>query len=199
MVSVTLIVVGFLLVTALVMAVARGSTARWERDKRAAVAARAEDAARRPAPTGPALRMPGGVSRAVAALRRGVSRFRPGKALGLLRPEGGEEGTARGGPIRRRVGALRWSLSGRRLRSARWTTSRAPAARIDGEPAETAAAPDPSRAVAGARNDGVDTGTLLRRAVPRARRRAPAFLHRDTEPKDERIPRDDRNESPTAH
>ncbi len=199
MVSVTLIVVGFLLVTAVVMAVARESTARWERDRRAAVAARAEDAARRTVPTGPALRMPGAVTRTVAALRSRVARFRPGKALGLRRPEGGEQGPARGGPIRRRVGALRSSLSGGRLRRGRSTTSRPPAARVDGGPAGTAPAPEPSRAATGARSDGVDTGKLSRRAVPRARRRALAFLHRDTEPRDERVPREDRNESPTAH
>ena len=77
---------------------------------------------------------------------------------------------------------------------------RAPAVPVDGDEADEALPPQP--AATDVRSDRVASAagrSLLRRTVPRARRRALAFLHRDKHPQDVRIPQENRDESPTAH
>ncbi len=147
--SLTLIAVGFLLATAVVMALARSSTARWERDRRASVAVRAHEAA----PRTPAARSIMGRSAAVArvglsALRDRGSRFPPVTVVGRLLSKGKARSLARVRSIRRVTGDVRAPLGGGRVLRGRWTTGRSPAA-------------------------------LLRRRIPRGPRRALAFLHRD--------------------
>ena len=202
MLSLTLITIGFLLATAVVMALARASTARWERDKRAAVAVRADGSARRTpadgsAPGGPLARIRAGL----AALRDGVARRLPVAVLGRLVPTGVRRRTSR---LRRRMLRLLPSaLSGGRLRRGRRTESRSPGPPVegDGDGVDTTRAPGPPRAATGVRADGVATTAglrLLRRAVPRGRRRALAFLHRHGKGRDRHLPQDDRDGSPTA-
>jgi hypothetical protein len=125
MVPLTLIVVGFLVATAVVMALARGSTARWEQDRRAAVAARADESARRTSSAGSTRRTQGAVRRGVAALRGRVSRLAPVRAVVRLVPTDVRDRTSRM-PLRRVVGGLTSSLSGAgaKLRAGRWKKSR---------------------------------------------------------------------------
>jgi hypothetical protein len=203
MVSLTLIGVGLLVATAVVIALARGSTARWERDKRAPVAVRADLSARRTSSAGSASSIPGTKTRrGIAALRSQASRFPPVKILAQLLPKGMKQGTSsRVRPIRRLVGVLRSSLFGGKLRGRRWTTSRSPALPVDGDGADVALDPEPSRAATDSRSDGVASAArrkLLRRTVPRARRRALVFLHRHEDPEDARIRHEDSDESSPA-
>ena len=195
--SLTLIAVGFLLVTAVVIALARSSTARWERDRRASVAVRADGAARRPRAPDAVLGRFGALTRArLAALRHQVSRFPLGTVLARVLPKGVLRGRARVRPIRRLAAVLRSSLLGGTLR---WTKSRSPARPAD-DGAETALAPAPSRAVTALRAHGVAKAAsrlLSRRTVRRGRRRALAFLHRN-EAHDAVVPHDDGQESPAA-
>ncbi len=200
MVSLTLITVGFLLATAAVMALARASTARWERDKRASVAVRADGSTRRTSAAGLALGRPSVMTRAgLAALHDHISRFRPVTVLARLRPKGRQQGTTRVQPIRRLVRVLRSSLSGGKLRRGRWTTSRSPALPVDSDRVDTAPAQEPSRAATDIRADGFAKAAgrqLLRRTVTRGRRRALAFLHRHGA-QEAPIPQKDRDGSPT--
>jgi hypothetical protein len=93
MVSLTLIAVGFLAATAAVIALARGSTARWPQDKGASVAVRADVSARRTSSAGSDSRIPSAMARRrVAALRSQASRFPPVKVLAGLRPKGMKQG-----------------------------------------------------------------------------------------------------------
>ena len=202
MISLTLIAVGFLVATAVVMALARGSTARWERDKRAAVAVRAHESPRRTSAAGSALGIPSArTRRGVAALRSQVSRFPPVKVLARLVPGGMKQGTLRVRPIRRLTGVLSSLLLGGKLRGGRWTKSSSPALPVDGDGADMAIAPKPSRVVIDIRGVGVAGAArrkLLRRTVPRGRRRALAFLHRHEVAPDAHIPHEGSGESPAA-
>jgi hypothetical protein len=197
-VSLTLIVVGFVVATALAIVLARRSTARWERDKRAAVAARAAGSARRPPPS------------AVAALRSRISRFPPVPVLTRLVGAGWDQGTRR---VRRPARVLRSSLIGLTARAGRWRSSRSASAPVDGDGADTPLAEDASGAADGVGGDGVggngvggsgggDTGVggrrLFRRTGRRVSRRALAFLHRQGSPEDAPVPHGDRAESPPA-
>lgn len=194
MVSLTLITVGFLVATGLVVALARESTARWERAKRAAVAVRAAVPARQSSPAGSALRTAGAmVRRRVAALRSQASRFPPVTAVGRFLPKGLKRETPGRGPIRRLLGDLRPSRFGGILRRGRWTKGSSPARPVDGEEAPRTATDGRSRGVAGAAGQG-----RLRRTVPRAHRRALAFLHRHEGPQDARTPHESSDGSPTA-
>jgi hypothetical protein len=202
MVSLTFIVVGFLVATVLVMALARGSTARWERDKRASIAARDDVSTRRTSSAGSAFRIPGALTRkGVAALRSQASRFPPVKVLARLLPDGREQGTSRVRPFRRQVVVLRSFLLGRKLRGGWWRESRSRALPVDREERDVALAREPSRAATDIRSDEASRSAgrqLWRRTVPRAPRRALAFLHRHEDVPDARIPHEDSDESPTA-
>jgi hypothetical protein len=194
MVSLTLITVGFLVATGLVVALARESTARWERAKRAPVAVRAAVPARQTSPAGSALRTAGAMARrGVAALRGQASRLPPVTALGRLLPKGLKRGTPGRGPSRRLLGELRPSRIGGNLRRGRWTKGRSPALPVDGDEAPRDATDARSGGVAGAAGQ-----ERSRRTVPRAHRRALAFLHRHEGPQDARTPHESSDGSPTA-
>jgi hypothetical protein len=113
----TLTVAGFLVATALVIALARTSTARWERASRAAVAARRDDVGARTTRAG--FPSPRAVVRRVAdAIRAHASLSGPGtvaaSTLGTM--------AKRVAPVRallRLFGRLRGSLSGERRRRVR--------------------------------------------------------------------------------
>jgi hypothetical protein len=151
MLTLTLIAVGFLVAVALVIALARGSTARWERVKRASVAVRADVPARPTSSAGSAVRVRSSM------LRRGVAVLL-GEAARL--PRAIWRGMGRPRPIRR-LGALRSSLFGPKLRTARWRKSRSPDLPVQGDGAGKPHARRPLRATAA-----------------RAPRRALAFVHR---------------------
>jgi hypothetical protein len=198
----TLIAVGFLVATAGVMALARGSTARWERDKRASVAARAEGSVRRTSPAGSAFRRPGALTRrGAAALRSQASRLPPVRVVAGLLPKAAKQGSSRVRPIRRLVGDLRSWLSGGKVRGERWTKLRSAAGPVDGDAADTALAKEPTPVATGSRGDAVARAArrkVWQRTVRRAPRRALAFLHRHEDSRDARIPHEDSDQSPTA-
>lgn len=207
MATLTLIAVGFLVATALVIALARASTARWEQDKRALAAVRADISARRTSSASSAFRIPRELTtRGVAALRNQTSRFPPWKVLAQLLPTDTKRATSRVRPLRRLVGVLR-PLSGGKFRGGRWTKSRSPVLPVEGDgdlggaEGEMPLGPKPSGAATDIRSNGFARTAdpkLLRSAVPRARRRALAFLHRHEEPEDARIRHGDRDGSPTS-
>ncbi len=120
MVSHLLIAVGFLAAVAAVIALARGSTARWERDRRARVAVRADDRPRRTSPAGSW--MPSAAARrAVDSVRRSAVGLGSG-LLGRLRRKGSGQGPpAR--PVAGAVGGRPSALVGRILRRGQRTTS----------------------------------------------------------------------------
>jgi hypothetical protein len=138
-VSLTLMVVGFLVVSGVVLTLARRSTARWERDRRASAKKRADDPAR-PAPS---------AGSAPAAVPDEGTHVLPGRRT---------QGTSRVRPVHWVDGVRRSSRSG----------------------------------------DGPVGQKLLRVPVPRAPRRAPAFLHRHHDPEDLRPSRADTDESPAS-
>jgi hypothetical protein len=189
MVSLTLIVVGFLAVTGGVVALARASTARWERDRRAPVAARADVPGPPPSRAGIALRMAGAVTRRVAAVRSRVLRLPRVRAIVEVWPAR----TARTRPVRRLGRVLRSSLRGAKIRFGRSAERRSAAPRVDGAGAEPA--PELSSAVTD--HPASTAGRqLVRRTWLGASRRAPAFLHRHEDRSGARIASEERDESP---
>lgn len=200
--SLTLIAVGFVLATALVIALARSSTARWERDRRAAVAARAADSTPRTPADGAVLGRPGAMARAgLTALRDRASRFRAVRALAPLLSRGRERGIARLRSMRRLRGVLRSSLRRDGVRPGRRTTGRSPGPSVDGDQVDGALPSAPSEAVTDVGGTGVGKAAgrrLPRRIVLRGRRRALAFLHRDEESHAAHVPREGSEESPAA-
>lgn len=202
MVSLTLVTVGFLLAMAGVMALARHSTARWERDKRASVAARADETTRRAPAAGSALEKVTAQTRAgLAALRDRASRIPGVTAPARLLPTGTKHAIARVRPVRRLTGVLRLSRLGRHFRRGPWTKSLSPALPVDGDGADTTPDANPSRAATVIRGDGVakeGRRQLFRRNVPRRRRRGLTFLHRADKAHGASTPHGDRDESPAA-
>ncbi len=201
MLTLTLIVVGFLVATGLVVALARGSTARWEQSRRSPVAARPAVPTSRTSPVRSAVRT------VRAMTRRGVSllrkRFPPlprGRALHRRAPKDLELDKPRGRPIRRLVGTLRSWRSGGRREVGR-TGVRAPASLVDGHEAGMDLAPDPPAAATDIRRSGATGATrraLLRRTTVGAPRRVLALLHRKDDSRDVRPVRGGGDERPTA-
>lgn len=202
MVSLTLVTVGFLLAMAGVMALARHSTARWERDKRASVAGRADETTRRTSAAGSALGRVTAQTRAgLAALRDQASRIPRVTVPARLLPTGTKHAIARGRPVRRLAGVLRSSRVGGILRRGPWAKSPSPALPVDGDGADTTLDANPSRAATVVRGNGVakeGRRQLFRRTVPRGRRRGLPFLHRADKAHGASIPHEDRDESPAA-
>jgi hypothetical protein len=200
----TLIAVGFLLATAVVIALARASTARWEHDKRASAKVRADISTRRAPSAGSAFRMPREMTRrGVAALRNQSSRFPPRKLLAQLLPTDMKQATSRVRPLRRLEGVFR-PLSGGTFRGGRWTKSRPPVQPVegdmDGAAGETLPGPPPSRLPTNIESIGPAPTAgpqLLPSAVPRACRRVSAFLMRHERPQDARILHEDPDGRPT--
>jgi len=202
MVSLTLTAVGFLVATAVVIALARRSTSRWEQDKRASIAVRADVSARRNSSAGPDPRMPRAIARrGVAALRSKALWLPPVKVLAQRLPKGMTQGMSRVRPIRRLVPELRPSLFGERLRRGRWRRSGSAALPVTGDGADIAVAPRPCGTATDIPSDdvaGAARQKLLRRTVRRAPRRALALLHRSEGTRRARIPREGSDERPPA-
>ena len=198
MVSLTLVTVGFIAATGLVILLARRSTARWERARRAPVVARAEATARKtsPAPSGFRATTVAMAQRGLAALSSRASRFPPVKALVRRLQDGPERGTTHGRPSRRLVRALRLPVD--KLRGRRKADSRSRGL-PDGDEADATVAPEGS-AAPDIRSDGAPGAagrTLFRRRIP-APRRALTFLHRHEHPREGGIPHETSDGSPTA-
>jgi hypothetical protein len=179
----TLIGVGFLVVTATVVVLARASTAQWEQDKRAHVAARHDGSAPRKPLAGSARRLSGARIRTrVAALRSTASRFPPVAFLARSLPEALHAGASRARHIRRSVHAVRFPLRQADLPRFGSAEGRSPALPDDGDgmvPADAVSSGGvPSAAVP--RSDGVPRARRpgFRRTVHLPRRGARAFLHR---------------------
>lgn len=191
MASQLLIAVGFLAATAAVIVLARGSTARWERDRRARVAVRADD---RPRRTSSSATWMGSAAarRAVDAMRRHAVGLASSRMRVRLRRSGRVKGPpAR--PVRGLVGVRPSALVGRILRRGRRTTSLPAAPGADGEapaPAEAGARVPHERRVHGL------PGRALLRRVPRVRRRALALLHRHGTP--DEAPQEKSEDRPAA-
>jgi len=184
MASQLLIAVGFLAATAAVIALARGSTARWERDRRARVAVRADDRPRRA--SYPGTWMGSRARQAVDALRRHAVGLAASGLRGRLRRDGREQGPP-SRPVRGLAGVRPSALVGRLLRRRRRMTRHLTTPRVGGEP--------PALASAGSRVHGVPTRAFLRR-VPSVRRRALALLHRHGPP--DSVPQEDSGDRPAA-
>jgi hypothetical protein len=170
-VSLTLTAVGFLVMTVVVIALARSSTSRWEKARRAARAPRRKVVAPRRARATGASRRPG------AALRKAVVTIRR-PAPPVPRPEAGtggpgtapEAAAADAGPFLRRLGTLPSSLSARTFRSTKGRRSRR-------------------------RPPGVASGPAPSARIPRLARRSP---HRRDPTEDPQVVRADVDDSPTA-
>jgi hypothetical protein len=201
-VRVTLIVLGFLVVTGVVIALARTSTARWERDKRAAVVARPGVTAPRTTPAGSAARVAGAmVGTMAAAVHTRASRFAPVKAVAGMLPRVRQRVVLRVQPIPRVVRILWSSLVGSGLRKARSTMPGSPAVPVDDSQETDEALPPDPRPSRGARAVGGDDAagrTMFHRPGRLPRRRALRFLHRQERTEDPRVLHGDRDESPTA-
>jgi hypothetical protein len=201
MLSLTLIAVGFVVTTAVVIALARGSTARWEEHKRSSVAVRTGGPARRASPAGAALTMPGALTRrGLAALRGRASRFPPVRVLTRVLPELREQGTSRVLPLRRLAGVVRSSPFGSRLGGA-WRRKTASTPSSADDEANTSLAGESSATEDGVLGDGgagAARDRVLRRPLARAPRRALALLHRHGPVKSAPVRHEGRDESPTA-
>ena len=178
---VTGIVVAFLLVTVMVIVLARSSTARWERAKRATVVAR-RDSPPGSRPGGSAAWLAGAVVRRVAAPRHGRASARAPKQPAPGTVPGGAE---RVRPRRRISTALlgavgSWLVGGRLLRW--WTTSGQAAAPGPGDGSRGAEQLTAAGAGAVPADEGGegDPGarTPFRRASRSPGRRTPRFLDR---------------------
>jgi hypothetical protein len=123
----TVTAVAFVVATAVVMALARSSTARWEREKRAARAPRREAVAPPTPSAGTGARVRGVLSGTAAAVRRIAESGR-----GAVRAVIGVLVTARKGrlssvrPSSQGFGTLRKVVHRARNRSSRWLGTRAP-------------------------------------------------------------------------
>jgi hypothetical protein len=144
--SLTLTAVGFFVMTVVVIALARTSTSRWEKARRAARAPRPKVVARRRTRATGASRRPGAVLRkAVATIRR------PAPLVARLEGGAGGLGTApeaaaaRARPFLRRLGTLRSSLSARTFRPTKRRRSRRRPPVVPSDPAPSARIPGLAR------------------------------------------------------
>ena len=133
MASLTLIAVGFLVALAVVIALARGSTARWERAKRASVARRVDVPPRAASDGSAVLPRSPVVRRGLAVLSGRASRL---ARIIRQRPWGHRQ--------IRRLGAF--SPFGNELRTTRWRKGRPSAAESRGDGCAADAIPEPRRA-----------------------------------------------------
>lgn len=123
----TVTAVGFLVATAVVMALARSSTARWEREKRAARAPRREVVAPPMPPARTGVRLRGVPVRTAAAVRRiAASGRRPVRAVTGVLVAAGKGGLVSVRPSPRAFGTLRKVVHRARNRSTRWLRTHAP-------------------------------------------------------------------------
>ncbi len=183
MVRLTLIAVGFVVATAGVIALARASTARWERDKRAPIAARSDASARGTPRAGHSGRLTGPETRRrVATLRSKASRFPPVALVARMLPKALHAGTSSARHIGRWLHVLRSLPPGGELRGSRPAEGGSTALPDDADRSVTADPVLPGGPRAGDTTRG-NGGGRARRRVLRRRMRLPrpgalAFLHR---------------------
>jgi hypothetical protein len=197
--SLTLTVVGFVVVTALVIALARSSTARWERTKRAARAPRREGIVPHATLIGDVVELPGKVVR--AATGRLVSLRTPVKKVAARLEAPAKQVVSRVRPLLRPLRILRSWLPGRRRRQA--TTGSSPASPIPDD-ATGRSLPLVSKRSRGPRAIRRNTRaravgrTLFRRTPRLPTRAARRFLHRHAGTDDPHVLQAYNDESPTA-
>ena len=185
MVSLTLICVGFVVVTALVIVLARTSTARWERTGRAARAPRREVIAPGAALTGDTARPPGTVlSRVVAAAGRPRSLRAALRLLGAILVTAPKQVAERARPSLLRAG-------------------RSSAVPVDDDATQPPVpfVPTPTRGPRAARKrhgPGAAGRGLLHRLPSRSGRRTRGFLHRPDRTADPPALRPDGDETLTG-
>lgn len=199
--SLTLTVVGFFVATAVVIALARTSTARWEKARRAARVPRPPVRARRRTSAGGAARGPGTVVRKVVAMIRGPASLRASLKVAGSLATAPKQVVSRGRPFPRLFGILRSSLTRRALRTA-GANNGSPASPVhDVADSALPLVPRRSRGARPMRRDNVP-GTVSRRLFRRKarlpRRRARGFLHRHDRAEDQHVLHGDSDESPTA-
>lgn len=176
-------VVGFLCTTAVVIALARSSTARWEREKRAARAARREAVAP-PTPAGVAARLRGTLVRGTAAARHGAASVgRPLKAVPGVLESTRQQVLSQRRPFRHPAAALRSVVGGARGRHAKPTEIEEPELPVDDGGAGGTDLPVPEPQPRGSRRH--------------ARRRALPFVHRHDRRQDPRPLHSDVDEGPS--
>ncbi|SNR24160.1 hypothetical protein [Blastococcus mobilis] len=200
--SLTLTAVGFVAVTALVIALARTSTARWEREKRLARAPRRPATPPRTPLAGMAARLSGVMARRVVAVLRN-----PASLRAPLRGAAGALATAPKQVASHVPSAPRWwgnarSLVGERVRRATRATGRTASSPVGDDGAETPdpLAPERSPGARAVRRAGMATaaGPRFFRRIPRhPRRPALGFLHRHHRTGNERVLHGDSEEGPT--
>jgi hypothetical protein len=201
-VSLTLTAVGFVAGMALVIALARASTARWEREKRLARVPRRPAIDPRTPPAAFAARLSGAmVRRAVAVMRH------PAALRAPLRDAADALATAPRQVASHVPSVPRWwgnarSLVGGGFRKATRRRSRTAApARDDGADAPDPLAPRRSPGARAVRRAGMAgaAGPRFFRRIPRPpRRRALRFLHRHHRTESQRVLHGDSDEGPAA-
>jgi hypothetical protein len=201
--SLTLIALAFVMTTALVMALARASTARWEREKRSARAPRRPAVAPRTPRTASALRFPVMiVRRAVAGLRGPASLRAPLKAVVDTVATTPKQVVSHVRPLPQLVGNVQ-SLIGQGLRKAGWRKSRTAAALADDDGTDVPV-PLVRKRSPGAREIRRDAmarvpGRRFFRRIPRRpHRRTFGFLQRHDRTASPRILHRDGDDGPVA-
>ena len=192
----TVTVVGFLMATALVIALARGSTVRWERAKRAARAPLREAAAPPAPPTRAGAQLRGAVVRTGAAvLRIAAPGGRPMRAVIGVVGRARKQVLSRVRPLPQALVAVRSVVHGVRRCSTRWTQTGAPDLPVDervvGEGgADAVLGPEPELTPA--------APPVPQRSERLYRRRALRLIHRHDRGSDPRVLHQDNQESSTA-
>jgi hypothetical protein len=205
MVWLTVEAVGFLAITVVVIALARGSTSRWEQEKRARRATRRDAVARPVPPGGAAARIRKALGRTVVTAGRIATPVRrPLSAVTGVLGTARTQVVSRVGPSPRVFGALRAAVRGPRRRAARLMRSMDievldPLA--DDGRAEDVASRGPEPALGTDQgNPGAESGVAGQDPLPAPRlprRRARGLLH----PRRRRNPRVQQpgaDQSPTA-
>jgi hypothetical protein len=195
MLRVTVTVGGFLLVSACVVALARSSTARWERERRAARAPRREAVAAPTSSQGAAARLRRGVTTTAATAGRAAVSIRvpleaAGRTLATSRKQVARH--VRAAP--QMWDAFRYSVLGDRTPDARLSATRAEdPSPADGEASDAVLrSPELSQEESAGRRGlraGI-TGHDFSRAIPRLSRRLATRLgHRHDKSRDPRVGR----------
>jgi hypothetical protein len=174
--------VGFLIMTALAIALARRSTARWENEKRAARATRRSDVTPRTPPGGPTAGLRSALVRTAAAASRVTAPIgRPVRAATGVLVTARTQVSSRIAPAARRFGGLRPAVRGRRKEKAGRRKEKAGSLRAHG--------------------GGAEPGVAPRAVLPTPRlpiRRTLRFVPRHARRRDRRARSSDADQSPTA-
>jgi hypothetical protein len=201
-VSLTLTVVGFVAAMALVIALARTSTARWEREKRLARVPRRPAVGPRTPLAALAARLSGAmVRRAVAVLRHPASLRAPLRDAADALATAPKQVASHVPSVPRWWGNARSLVGGGFRKAARGTSRIVSPARDDGADAPDPVTPRRSRGARAVRRAGMARAAgprFFRRIPRRPRRRALGFLHRHHRTKSQRVLQGDSDEGSAA-